>query len=207
MTTLDPSDSIDRRRITRISKLLSSLLRHNAVKAKLNIRSDGYLAVSELLTYPKLKDVTMEEIEFVVRDNDKQRFHLLFQDDQWWIRANQGHSLELKDIALDRILDPPPVVIHGTKRSCWDLIKTTGLKTMGRQHIHFAPGLPGEGVKSGVRLSSEIFIYIDASKAMADGIVFYRSQNDVILSQGKDNTLAPIYFDRVVDKQGQLVEW
>ncbi|KAL0078934.1 phosphotransferase KptA/Tpt1 [Phycomyces blakesleeanus] len=207
MTTPDHIDPFDRRRITRISKLLSSLLRHNAVKAKLNIRSDGYLAVSELFSLGSFRDVTMEQIEYVVRDNDKQRFHLMFEDDQWWIRANQGHSIEVKDIALDRIIDPPPVVIHGTKLACWDLIKTTGLKTMGRQHIHFSAGLPGDkDVKSGVRWTSEIFIYIDASKAMADGIEFYRSYNGVILTQGKDNILAPIYFERVVDKQGLLLK-
>jgi len=37
-----------------------------------------------------------------------------------------------------------------------------------------------------MRKSSQILIYIDAAKAMADGIKFYISANGVILTEGNE---------------------
>lgn len=67
------------------------------------------------------------------------------------IRANQGHSLK-KVIQDQELLHPiiaaeenniPAMAIHGTTKNAWKLIVASGgLKPMGRNHIHFAPGLP-----------------------------------------------------------------
>ncbi|KAI8388065.1 phosphotransferase KptA/Tpt1 [Radiomyces spectabilis] len=188
----------------RLSKTLSYILRHGAVKEKLNMRSDGYVALNELLARPKLKGVTQEQVEHVVKTNDKQRFHLKCEDDQWWIRANQGHSLKVKDMDLELLTDPLETCIHGTKLVHWNAIKNEGLHKMGRNHIHFSIGLPADAsVISGMRSNSEVFIYIDMAKAMADGIKFYRSSNKVILTEGVDGTLQPTYFARVIDCHGQ----
>lgn len=35
-----------------------------------------------------------------------------------------------------------------------------------------------------------------------DGIVFYRSKNNVILSSGIDGFIDPKYFEKVIDKEG-----
>jgi len=42
--------------------------------------------------------------------------------------------------SLDDI--PTKCVVHGTYRHAWPKIKVEGLKTMGRNHIHFAIGTP-----------------------------------------------------------------
>ena len=69
------------------------------------------------------------------------------------IRATQGHSIK---IASENLLTPilltdsdcPDQVVHGTYESKWKLIqKSGGLRPMGRQHVHFALGLPSEGAK------------------------------------------------------------
>ena len=72
-----------------------------------------------------------------------------FDEDEpsnYLIRANQGHSLK---VDTEGLLTPiteanvPPVVVHGTDERAWKLIlKGGGLRTMGRNHIHFAMGLP-----------------------------------------------------------------
>ncbi|KAI8358422.1 phosphotransferase KptA/Tpt1 [Blakeslea trispora] len=197
---------------TRISKLLSYILRHGAVKEKIAISSDGYVSINELLQHPKFKNVTMEQIQFVVDNNDKKRFELAQPAaDEYLIRASQGHSL--KTVASDNLLDliTAPLktpVIHGTTRKAWELIKQKGLSTMNRNHIHFAIGLPGDAkVKSGIRKTSDIFIYINVEKAKNDGILFYKSNNDVILSDGKQGLISPEYFEKVIDKEGVLVEF
>lgn len=64
----------------------------------------------------------------------------------WMIRANQGHSVEVESEALSmpiKMENAPETVVHGTSHAAWTLIVASGgLKTMGRNHIHFASGLP-----------------------------------------------------------------
>lgn len=96
---------------------------------------------------------------------------------QYSIRASQGHSLksvEAKDL-LEEIkegtLTTP--VIHGTTLAAWNSIKTQGLSKMNRNHVHFAVGLPDDkNVKSGMRKTSQVFIYIDVEKARKGKIRF-----------------------------------
>ena len=75
---------------------------------------------------------------------------------------------------------------------------------MARNHIHMAKGEFGEA-KSGARFSSEIIITIDGNKALADGILFYESDNGVILSPGNENgTIKPKYFLNVYNIRRKL---
>jgi RNA:NAD 2'-phosphotransferase (TPT1/KptA family) len=58
-------------------------------------------------------------------------------------------------------------VIHGTYLKNWTKIKTEGLSRMNRLHIHFSPGELGDSqVVSGIRSSCQLYIYIDAEKAL-----------------------------------------
>ena len=93
-----------------------------------------------------------------------------------------------------------PIVVHGTYYKFWNLIKNTGLKTMTRQHVHFAKGLPGDsGVISGMCNDVEILIYVDVDKMLQNKIELYESDNGVILSSGVNGTIYPEYFKSVVD--------
>ena len=127
---------------------------------------------------------------------------------EWFIRANQGHSLKRLDkVELTPVQDASqiPLVIHGTNTNAWHSIQKQGLCRMNRLHIHFASGLLSDpSVKSGMRHSANVFIYIDAVKAMADGIGLYTSANGVILSEGvgEQGTIAPKYFIKVTDRDG-----
>ena len=130
------------------------------------------------------------------------------------IRANQGHSISSVDpeLLLER-LDPKelqsiPVIVHGTFWDAWQSIQQQGLSRMKRTHIHFASGLPkDDGVISGMRKSCQVYIYVDAAKCARDGVVFYRSDNGVLLTAGVQNegTLQPMYFLRVTDSSGKIL--
>jgi 2'-phosphotransferase len=77
---------------------------------------------------------------------------------------------------------------------------------MRRNHIHLAQGVPGNGVISGMRTSSQILIYVDIAKALSVGIKFYLSSNGVVLTEGDElGFLSPSFFERVVDARGKLV--
>ncbi|KAI6010877.1 KptA family-domain-containing protein [Pisolithus orientalis] len=211
----------------RLSKSLSWLLRHGAKTAGLQIRSDGYARVSDVVRTANIyfnanestryqlanvmfKDVTFLQLQEIVNRDQKNRYHLLFEpcltpsnnssDDLWWIRANQGHSI--KDVKLD--LQPIssaseiPLAVHGTTRKAWDLIATQGLSRMKRNHVHLAQGVPGSGILSGMRNSSQVLIFIDVQKAIDAGIRFHLSKNGVVLTEGDaKGILGPQFFQRV----------
>jgi len=208
MSTYRRNSNFDSKFFVRISKSLSYILRHGAVKENIYMRPDGYVRIRDLLASPRFNTVSFEDIQQVVRDNEKQRFTLQIEEGEWWIKANQGHSLEVVELELETINDPGeiPVLIHGTSLRAWESIQKTGLSKMSRQHIHMATGLPGDNkVISGMRKSSEVFIFIDAKKAMADGIVFLRSPNGVILTSGKDGQLPKEYFTDVRSDSGSKI--
>ena len=54
-----------------------------------------------------------------------------------------------------------------------------------------------------MRNSCDIYIEIDMVGAMKDGIKFYISSNNVILTEGADGILSPKYFKKIVRKNGQ----
>ena len=87
----------------------------------------------------------------------------------------------------------------------WEKIQQSGgLKPMGRNHIHFATGLPEkmpklnedfqslskpktereDAIISGMRTQSTIVIWVDVRKSLEGGVKWWRSDNKVILTEG-----------------------
>ncbi|KAG2144582.1 hypothetical protein DEU56DRAFT_732488 [Suillus clintonianus] len=206
----------------RVSKSLSWLLRHGAKNAGLDMREDGYAKVTDVLSNPMFRDVNFSQLQEIVSKDQKQRYHLLSEprssdspSDIWWIRANQGHSLKTVTLDMQPITSAldVPMAVHGTTLVAWQFIgkflfmswfvllthmsATQGLSKMKRNHIHLAQGIPGDSVMSGMRNSSQILIFVDVQKALDDGIPFYLSANGVVLTDGNEGFLSPIYFQRV----------
>ncbi|KAG1898567.1 KptA family-domain-containing protein [Suillus fuscotomentosus] len=197
----------------RVSKSLSWLLRHGAKNAGLDMRDDGYAKVSDVLSNPMFRDINFSQLQEIVDKDQKQRFHLLAEprssdspSDIWWIRANQGHSLQTVTLDMQPITSAldVPMAVHGTTLSAWELIATQGLSKMKRNHIHLAQGIPGDNVMSGMRNSSQILIFVDLQKALDAGVLFYLSANGVVLTEGNEGFLSPTYFQRVEFAKGRL---
>ncbi|KAF9354945.1 tRNA 2'-phosphotransferase 1 [Mortierella sp. AD094] len=199
--------------IVRLSKALSWLLRHNAEGQGIAIRPDGYVKIQDVLRHSRFKGYTLEDIVQAVETSDKQRFQILEDGSgkKEYIRAVQGHSItKVAELGFEEITDPSqiPVAVHGTMHSKWNLISAQGLSKMARNHIHLAVGLPGaSGVISGMRNACNLYIYVDTAKAIQDGIKFYKTSNNVILSDGKngDGIITREYFERVVNSSGQVI--
>lgn len=207
-----------------ISKTLSWLLRHGAVKEKLNIDSEGFVNVEEILNTKNFnRKYVLDDIVRVVETNDKKRFDLRTFNGVLKIRAVQGHTLKVvvclmtyercfnfnffrqvvNSLELEEITDESEIndVIHGTYYKFWESIKKNGLSRMTRNHIHFACGLPSDNcVISGIRKTCQIYIYVDFKSALKTGIKFYKSMNNVILSSGDESgCIDTKYFLKVVD--------
>jgi 2'-phosphotransferase len=191
----------------KLSKKLTYLLRHGAEEKGLTIQSDGYIQVLHILKLPGYRGMSLPKIQEIVQKCEKQRFELKNENNLWLIRASQGHTM--RSINDDELLtplnenDPVQYCIHGTYQETIPLIQATGLNKMKRNHIHFAESLPGvNGVISGMRSSCTAIIVIDMKAAMRDGIQFYRSTNNVILSPGVGDTgtIPPQYFIDILTK-------
>ncbi|XP_024139557.1 tRNA 2'-phosphotransferase 1 isoform X2 [Oryzias melastigma] len=189
-----------------LSKAMSYALRHGAQQLGLQMGTDGFLFVEDLLAHPQFHSYTLEDVERVVATNDKQRFKLRSHPDngRLEIRANQGHSIQVSDLELIPLLAGSPAcpveAVHGTYLRNWPSIQQHGLSRMNRTHIHLAPGLPGEdGVISGMRKNCDLAVFIDVPMALADGIEFFRSENGVLLTAGNtEGKLLPKYFIRAL---------
>jgi RNA:NAD 2'-phosphotransferase (TPT1/KptA family) len=201
-----------------ISKTLSWILRHSAKELGLEMSSDGFVALTQVLKTEgmKLLGVKLLDIQFVVRDCEKQRFALRRVDNKWEIRANQGHSKAMGDVVrADELLTPMEwknvsdkskwsKVCHGTDVNRIPSILATGLQAMKRMHIHFATTdeLYGSEVAkgvSGLRQMSNALVYVDVKKCLRDGIPFFVSQNGVVLSPGKNGVITKEYFTKIVE--------
>ncbi|KAI4614451.1 hypothetical protein J4E83_007105 [Alternaria metachromatica] len=138
------------------------------------------------------------------------------------IRANQGHSIKVDSEGLltpitQEAGNVPEIVVHGTNEKAWNLIlKGGGMRRMGRNHMHFAAGLPAgfkalddstteekeaAPVISGMRTNSTILIYIDINAALAAGIKFFLSENGVILTEGNEQGLLSYEFFKRVESR------
>jgi 2'-phosphotransferase len=74
---------------------MSYLLRHGAERAGMMIRSDGYILLEDLLSHRSMRKlrVGLPDVQYIVNTNDKKRFELLQEGEEWLIRAVQGHSM------------------------------------------------------------------------------------------------------------------
>ena len=76
----DKSSPVSNAILNGISRIITSLLRHNGLRKGLVISEDGFTSVGKLLDLKELKPMgiplTVEDIRKLVRINDKQRFSM-----------------------------------------------------------------------------------------------------------------------------------
>ena len=169
--------------------------------------------------------VTLEDVQAIVANNDKQRFSLKAKAEtnpssgattsastcDYLIRANQGHSIKVESSSL---LEPitlaagnvPPRVLHGTYFAFWPaIIASGGLRPMGRNHVHCSAGEPGGGgVVSGMRGDAELVVEIDVEASLREGsgVTWWRSDNGVVLTEGgEDGVVGTRFFKRVTGRK------
>lgn len=168
----------------RISKLISLLLRHKPEVKDLNIDKNGWVGVKSLIT---AIDITKEELDYIVDNNDKQRFEYNLNHSK--IRARQGHSLPNVTIPF-KATRPPKVLYHGTTDANKIDIVNLGIKKMGRNNVHLSVDIDTAitvGKRHCKKNELPIIFRIDAERMFEDGGVFYLSDNGVWLTDYVDS--------------------
>ena len=162
----------------KISRLLSYWLRHHPEDIGLNMNSEGWVNVRELIEKSKNKiQFDFNELKYIVQNNDKKRFML--SDDFCEIRACQGHSIDV-DVDFKEVI-PPQILFHGTSKKTIDLIKKEGLKKMNRKYVHLSPDVETAS-KVGARKGDFLVLEIEAMKMRSDGYKIFISENGVFLT-------------------------
>ena len=209
-------------RTVQISKTLASILRHKACELGVSIRPDGFCSLQEVLDCSWILELgaSRHEILACAKSNDKKRFETRDIDGVLHIRACQGHSMKVvQDEQLLRKLhasdaDLPGCCVHGTYMRHFASIIDKGLIAGGssgsnfRNHVHFAPFAPGDKrVISGMRASCEIAIWVNIREALEEGLPFFMSNNQVILSPGGDGVVGTHLFEAVRDVRSGACLW
>ncbi|MCB2127150.1 MAG: RNA 2'-phosphotransferase [Rhodobacteraceae bacterium] len=176
----------------RLSKFLSLVLRHDPGAAGVTLDPEGWVDLDALIVgaASKGKGFTREELSTVVANSDKKRFTI--SPGGRSIRAAQGHSVAV-DLSLAPVV-PPAVLFHGTAERNVASIQTRGLHAGSRRHVHLSPDIE-TALRVGRRHGRPAVFFVDAARAWTQGHRFYRSENDVWLT----DPLPAIFLDLVDD--------
>ena len=155
------------------------MLRHEPSAAGVVLDAEGWVDVDDLLAGAARHGVrfTREELDEVVRTNDKQRF--AFSGDARRIRASQGHSVSV-DLGLQAEA-PPAVLYHGTVERFFSSIMAGGLKKRARQHVHLSADV-ATALRVGGRRGRPVILEVASAEMHGAGFLFFRSANGVWLT-------------------------
>jgi putative RNA 2'-phosphotransferase len=165
--------------MSRQSKFLSLVLRHQPERIGLTLDKNGWVKVNELMTamqndYPGF---SLIDLDSIVETNDKKRFEFDVTGER--IRACQGHSINV-DLGLTRIV-PPFTLYHGTAQRNLTSILETGIEKRSRTHVHLSETIEtAESV--GRRYGVPIVLTVRARAMHTDGHQFFQSTNGVWLT-------------------------
>ena len=164
-------------RLTRISKFLSLILRHQPEQIGVVLDQDGWIDIDELLQAADRNGqaISRAELLAVVAQNDKQRF--VIRENR--MRANQGHSISINLNMPPSV--PPPCLYHGTADRCLDSIRAQGLLKMQRQYVHLAIDLD-TAHRVGQRHGRPVILQVNAGAMHAQGYPFFLAENGVWLT-------------------------
>lgn len=172
----------EERRLERISKFISMILRHKPEVIGITLDEHGWADVDELI---KGINETGEEIEFskdtletIVKTDKKQRYS--FSQDRTLIRANQGHSIPV-DVELEK-KEPPKVLYHGTGSRFVKSIQEQGLLPMERLYVHLSTDVE-TATNVGKRHGTPVIFQVNAEQMQKDGYDFFQSVNGVWLTK------------------------
>lgn len=166
-------------RLTRTSKFLSYVLRHNPGALDLDLDPGGWADVDTLIEKAGAegRSLSRSRLRHVIDAGEKTRFTL--SADGTKIRANYGHSI---DVDLNLAPTPPPEhLYHGTAQRALSSIREEGLRPQSRQYVHLSP-TPDEAESVGRRHGSPVVLPIDAP-ALHDAYTLYRASDTVWLTR------------------------
>ena len=164
---------------TKLGKTISYILRHHPEEYHLELDEDGWICIEDLFEALKeqFQELDIHDIYNIMNHSDKKRYEIK----NGKIRAIYGHSLSQKIEYQSSI--PPDYLFHGTAHRFLPSIIQKGLLSMDRQYVHLSQDID-TAIKVGKRHDKQpVILKIHAKKAYNDHILFYKTQDQVWLSE------------------------
>ena len=163
----------------KLSKTVSHALRHEPRSYNLNLDSQGWVLISDLVFALKSKGIHVDEsgIFEMVNLSVKKRHQIL----NGKIRAYYGHSVENK--ILKHPIEPPMFLYHGTKKDSLNAILEKGLLPMERQYVHLSVDKKTAEIVGSRRKGELVILKVKAKEAFSNDIKFYKEENGIWLSE------------------------
>jgi putative RNA 2'-phosphotransferase len=164
--------------LTRASKFLAYVLRHDPAAIGLTLDDGGWVRIDVLPASAARHHGGLDAamLDRVLHAPGKQRFEAR----DGLIRAAQGHSVRV-DLGLEP-RQPPPVLYHGTVARFLDSIFADGLRPGSRTHVHLSAS-PGTAATVGARRGRPVVLRIDSAAMSAGGHEFFQAANGVWLTE------------------------
>ena len=167
-------------RITKASKFLSYVLRHDPARIGIELDDGGWVDVADLIRCARQSGVHLSEeiLEDVLASGGKERFSL--NEDGTRIRANYGHSVPIElDMKPER---PPATLYHGTAKRFLNRIFHEGVTSRSRQYVHLSVDRE-TAVRVGGRHGDPVVLAIDAGRMCDEGAEFFVAPGDIWLTR------------------------
>ena len=166
-----------------LSKEVSYALRHAPWEYELELDSEGWVSVKQLISSLRNSDekwnmLTEDDLVKMIDLSEKKRHEIK----NGKIRAFYGHSIPMR--ISKEIGYPPKYLYHGTSINYLDNIKLNGLKPMSRQYVHLSEDVETAKLVGDRKKGETILLTIDTELAQSKGIKFYIGNEKVWLSDG-----------------------
>ncbi len=170
------------KKLVKLSKKLSFLLRHHPEAEDLELDPDGFTrqTVDELA---QRLNVAPGLIHRVVETDPKDRFTI----EGGHMRANYGHSIEvgrtmLSGRAPDSWSDLPSELFHGTAPRNVDSIMKEGLLSKGRQMVHLSTSVEAARRVGSRHAANPRVLRIDVKEALNADVKMWKVARETVLS-------------------------
>ncbi len=165
--------------LTKKSKFLSLILRHQPDIIGIKLDEQGWIEVDTLLNAMQAhgEPLTRAGLEQIVAENNKKRF--AFDETGTRIRASQGHSVEVS-LGYEP-QTPPDLLYHGTASGNVQAILAKGIERRSRHQVHLSVDT-ATALNVGSRHGKPVLLRILAKEMQQAGHLFYCSANGVWLT-------------------------
>ena len=195
---------------TGLGKTMATILRHTAAKEGLFHDQEGFVDIQDFLSLESMRDFSYDDVVHTMRTDNKMRFEAAQIENQWQIRAIQGHTLpsvfdhselvrDLSDLRAFQNSDLTCNIIHPFHRTTvreWNTrVQYEGLNRRYRKYIVFAYGEP---------MDDDVYIYLDVVRAFRDGMFLYKCGEFLYCMGDRNGCIDPSYFS-AVDVCGERV--
>ena len=188
----------------RLSKTVAYILRHHPENFGINLDTDGFADLADLVTAINNKkkfdrDITEDDLIYVERHDEKQRFQIAGGK----IRGLYGHTNGIETIKEQS--EPPEFLYHGTSQKAAEAIKKHGLKSMSRVFVHLSTDIETAVAVGKRRDDNPVVFKILSKKAYEKGVAFYKATDKIWLckdlrsSEFIGQTEFVIFTERIVE--------